>query len=64
MKLTTHLHLVAEVKNVWSYNSAPRICLHGVDTKNFTFYAMKILLCFFFPHVYNNTAFLPEPLTM
>jgi len=25
MKLTTHLHLVAEVKNVWSYTSAPRL---------------------------------------
>jgi hypothetical protein len=63
MKLTTHFHLVAEVKNVWSYTSAPPICLHGVDMKNFTFYAMKILFSFSFPHVY-NTAFLPEPLTM
>jgi hypothetical protein len=63
MKLTTHLHLVAEVKNVWSYTSAPPICLHGADMKNFNFHVMKIRLGFSFSHVY-NMAFLPEPLTM
>jgi hypothetical protein len=63
MQLTTQLNLVAEVKNVWSYTSAPSICLHGVDMKNFTFYAMKILLGFSLPQVY-DTVLLPEPLTM
>jgi len=26
-----------EVKNEWSYTSAPPICLHGVDRDNFVF---------------------------
>jgi len=27
----------AEIKNEWSYNSTPPICLLGVDRENFTF---------------------------
>jgi len=30
VKLTTHLPLVSEVKNAWSYASTPPICLHDV----------------------------------
>lgn len=62
MKLTTHPHLVAEVKNVWSYTSAPRLpSWRGYE--KLIFYSMKIRLGLSFPHAY-NTAFLLEPLTM
>jgi len=37
MKMTTHLKLVPEVKNEWSYSSVPSICHHGVDRDNFSF---------------------------
>jgi len=30
-------HSVAEVKNEWSYTSAPSICLYGMDRDNCTF---------------------------
>ena len=33
-----HSPPTAEVKNEWSYNSAPPICLHSVDKDNFTFF--------------------------
>jgi hypothetical protein len=33
----------AEVKKEWSSTSAPRICLHGLDRKNFTFYLTVLL---------------------
>jgi len=28
--LTTHSHLVPRLRNAWSYNSTPPICLHAV----------------------------------
>jgi hypothetical protein len=33
----THLCLVTEVKNEWSYTSTPPMCLYGVDRDNNTF---------------------------
>ena len=30
-------HSVAEIKNEWSYTSAPSICLYGMDRDNCTF---------------------------
>ena len=42
-------HLIpssAEVKNEWSYNSTPPVCLHGVDVNNCTFWLGIDTFCF------------------
>jgi len=31
----------ADIKNEWSYNSTPPICLHGVDRDNFTLFIVS-----------------------
>jgi hypothetical protein len=33
----------AEVKNEWSYTSAPSVCIHNTDRNNFTFTILLIL---------------------
>jgi hypothetical protein len=43
-----------EIKNKWSYNPAPPICLHGVDRDNFTVSLFQIPLCFNFTDKYSN----------
>ena len=35
-----------DINNEWSYNSAPRACLHSVDRDNFTFPTFSITLIF------------------
>ena len=42
----------AEVKNEWSSNSTPPICLHGVDRDKFTFVCLHHV-CFAVCYVYN-----------
>jgi hypothetical protein len=37
----------AEIKNEWSYTSAPSICLHGVDRDNFTSLLQRRLFILF-----------------
>jgi hypothetical protein len=44
VKLTTHLHLVPRLKNVWRYISTPPIRLHGVGLS----YSTRITLPFFY----------------
>jgi hypothetical protein len=32
----------AKVMHAWTYTSTPRVCVHGIDRENFTFYTAKI----------------------
>ena len=34
----------AEVKNEWSYTSAPSICIHGIDLNYFT--SCQVCVCY------------------
>jgi len=39
-----HSPYVAEVKNQWSYTSAPSVCLRGMDRDNFTIFAIHRII--------------------